>query len=270
MRIPIMAGQFYPAQKQKLEALIKEELKNTKNDFPEPKILILPHAGYSFCSDIIAAGFKQIQNKKINRVIMIGPSHRPFKGICFDENKIWATPIGKTKVENSIVEEIKSKIKSDDFLFEDRYHNYEHSLEILLPFLQIILNNFKIIPILIGNSNKENNNKLSHILKDYINKKTLIIISSDLSHYPAKKIAENEDKKTIKAIKTRNLNKFINRLEKPKNFATYACGSEPIKIAIRLSNLLNLKESHLIKYKNSGDITGNQSKVVGYSAISFN
>jgi len=73
MRLPIMAGQFYPAQKQKLKFLIKEELKSVKNNIPEPKILILPHAGYSFCGEVMAAGFKQVQNKNINRVIIIAP-----------------------------------------------------------------------------------------------------------------------------------------------------------------------------------------------------
>jgi len=270
MRLPIMAGQFYPAQKQKLKFLIKEELKSVKNNIPEPKILILPHAGYSFCGEVMAAGFKQVQNKNINRVIIIAPSHRAFNGICFDENKTWATPISRIKLENKVIENIKNEIKDDQFLFESRYHNYEHSIEVLLPFLEVILDDFKIIPILIGKSDPDKNKKLVSVLKQYINKNTLVIISSDLSHYPNKKIAQREDQKTIASIISGDLEKFNKRLKQPKRFATYACGSEAIKIALRLKKALNLKEGHFIKYQNSGDVSGGNSKVVGYGAISFN
>src|SRR6056297_3303170 len=98
MRLPIAAGKFYPADKNKLKNIIDKSLKEVDKVVENSKILILPHAGYRFCADVMAAGFKQVQDKEINKVILIGPSHQPFKGTCFYKNGDWKTPFGEVKI----------------------------------------------------------------------------------------------------------------------------------------------------------------------------
>ncbi len=267
MRLPIAAGKFYPANKTKLKNIIKEKLKRADRVVAKPKILILPHAGYRFCADVMAAGLKQAENKEINKIILIGPSHQPFEGICFYKNGNWKTPLGEVNIDLDYIKKIQ---KQSNFSFDSVIHKYEHSIEVLIPFLQVVFNKLKIIPVLIGDSSIKEKESLASLIKQNIDNNTLVIISSDLSHYPEKEIAEKEDKKTLDSI-TKGLEAFKERLkEEKKKVDTYACGKEAIEVALILKEKLDLNNSHIIKYHNSGDITKNSMRVVGYGAISFN
>lgn len=276
IRTEAVAGQFYPRDKKELENIIEGFLNNVNPPQTEGEIiaLILPHAGYQFSGQVAAFGFKKLINEDIDTVLLIGNSHyETFEGISVFADGFFQTPLGRIEIDRELAEAI---IKENEKIsFKESPHLKEHSLEVQLPFLQKILKNFKIVPILFGNSDPKDYQLLADaILKNIKGKNVLLIASSDLSHYPSYENAKIADKKTIEAILTgniENLEKTIFELEQQKvpNALTFACGLDAIKTVMQVAKELNAKEIKLLKYSNSGDITNDHFQVVGYSAIGF-
>lgn len=275
-REPAVAGQFYPEKKEDLERIIDEYLE--KADPPETEgeilALILPHAGYQFSGKVAAFGFKKLVGENIDTVILIGNSHYyQFDGISIFPEGFWETPLGKVKVDFDLAQEIKKE--SEKIFFDQNYHQKEHSLEVQIPFLQKVLKDFKILPILLGNKNPKDYQILAEaISKNIKEKNVLLIASSDLSHYPNYEDAKFVDQKVIDAIlngDVENFEKEILSLQKMKieNALTFACGQDSIKTVMLVAKKLGAKEIKLLKYANSGEVSGDLSKVVGYSAIGF-
>lgn len=251
IRSSFVAGQFYPADKNKLTNFIKEKLKKAKKkNFKEIKAIIVPHAGYIYSAEIAAVGFKQIENSKFKKIIFLGPSHNySFENAVFDSRDYWKTPLGKVKIK---------KIIGDKFLKENNnFHNKEHCLEVEIPFLQIILKDFEIIPILTGVINPES---LSGSIIKLLDEETLIIASSDLSHYYDYNTAVNIDRIALASIQNLDVSRTIEEVE--------ACGKIPILTLMYIAKKLNWK-CHLLEYKNSGDTSGNKNGVVGYASFLF-
>ena len=272
IRFPVFAGQFYPENKKELEEVIKNFLK--KAEVPEIKGeisgLILPHAGYIFSGQVAAYGYKAIAKKSFETVILIGDSHcERFDGVSVWEKGKWQTPLGEVEVDEELAEKILSQ--SQRFFVRDSAHLFEHSIEVQLPFLQMVLEKFKILPIIFGSEN-EDWEELAKTLSEIRKKKNILIIaSSDLSHYPSYELAIEVDKKTIEAILTLNPQKFsqtVKDLEKKfSNVDTFACAQDSIKTIIEA---LKDKKAILLKYQNSGDVfCSDKSQVVGYGAIGF-
>lgn len=275
IRQPVVAGMFYPGDKQMLSEQIDGFLKQADDIEIQGnlKILILPHAGYEYSGKTAAFGFKKLIGQNFKTVVLIGPSHGDwFSGSSVYQNGVWQTPLGNIHIDS----EFATKLISEDetIFFRKKSHDQEHSLEVMLPFLQKTLKNFKIVPIVMGQPSIENVKILAHSLEKYIDKKTLIIISSDLSHYPEYQTANDIDNKTIESILTGSLENFDQSMQKSMNqevqkLDTTACGAEPIKVGIILANKLGIKNIKLLNYTNSGDITDDHSRVVGYASISF-
>jgi len=272
IRYPIVAGKFYPEDKKDLEDMIDEFLMQAEVQEVEGKIfgILVPHAGYVFSGPVAAYSYKAIYNKNFKRVILIGDSHYEyFDGVSIWEKGKWITPLGEVEVDEDLAKEILDY--SRRFVIRDSAHLFEHSLEVQLPFLQKVLKDFKILPIIFGSEDKDwkiLGEAILKILKDDI----LIVASSDLSHYPSYDIANIVDKETIKGILTCNPEKFsekIKELEKNYNVDTFACAQDSIKTILEISKNLKAK-AKLLKYQNSGDTRyGDKFQVVGYSAIVF-
>jgi len=269
-RKPAVAGQFYPGNKKELSLLVDEYLNNVKLPKLDGNIraIIVPHAGYEYSGQVAAYAYKAIQRQDIKRVILIGNSHQEyFDGVSVWNSGYFRTPLGDIEIDDDFAKKLidfNSKI-----IFRESAHINEHSLEVQLPFLQKILKDFKIVPIILGNQN--NTDILINALKNLIDENTLIIASSDLSHYPNYKDAQFSDNKVIEAIltgKKENLRKIISDLEKQgiDNLQTCACGADAIEVIMELSEGL---KAMLLNYANSGDVTGNESQVVGYASIVF-
>ena len=273
LRLPAVAGQFYPGEKKELEKMIDEFLNLAKVPKIEGEIfgLILSHAGYVFSGPVSAYGFKAISGKDFKTVILIGDSHyERFEGVSIWEKGIWETPLGKNKVNEKLAKEILSHSKR--FFVRDSAHLFEHCLEVQLPFLQKVLKDFEILPIVFGSEN-EDWKDLARAILNSMKEKTLIIASSDLSHYPPYEIAKNADFQTIEGILTLDPEKFSKKIEElEKKFFgvdTFACAQDSIKTILEISKNLKAK-AKLLKYQNSGDtFFGEKSQVVGYSAIAF-
>ena len=252
VREPVVAGKFYPADKEKLENMVDYFLNNCKFEFyGKLRGIIVPHAGYAFSGQVAACGFKQI-SKEVKLVIILGPSHYvSFRGFYVPNYTHFKTPLGEVKISE------KAKLLRRERLSKNIDEKFEHSIEVEIPFLQKILGkDFEIIPIITGIIDAK---ELSEILAKYIDNQTLIVVSSDLSHYHSYEMARKLDKNCISSI----LNLSIEEIERCE-----ACGKIPILTISYLAKKFGW-EPELIMYRNSGDVTGNKERVVGYASIGF-
>ncbi|MCH8328923.1 MAG: AmmeMemoRadiSam system protein B [Nanoarchaeota archaeon] len=240
-----VAGAFYPASKEELESMLNEFLKNIPGiNIKEPKALIVPHAGYVYSGQVAAYAYSLLKNSKKQKIILLGPSHTAyFNDVAADVNDYWETPLGKVK------------IMQNNFPKLEEAHINEHCLEVQIPFLQKTLKDFEILPLVVGDINpKEISKKIIPLLDD----NTLLIISSDLSHFHDYDTAVSLDKNTIKAIQNLDCNKAETEAD--------ACGKIPILTVIDIAKKLKWK-CKLLNYKNSGDVIGDKTRVVGYASF---
>ena len=257
-RLPQFAGSFYPEDPQILEGMINDYLEKAtvEKNKSKPKALIVPHAGYIYSGPIAAYGYKAIHPFSYKTVILLGPSHNFYvEGFVASPFENWFTPLKETE---SLTLKDFSLLKNNNLIKESgEVHQLEHSLEVQLPFLQIVLKDFKIFPILVGEVDIL---KGAEILDYFLDKETLLIISSDLSHYLKYEEAIKQDKVTIDAILDLDLERFLEYGD--------ACGKVPIALLIALAKKHNLK-AKLLKASNSGETAGFKDQVVGYASIVF-
>lgn len=276
MREPAVAGQFYPADREELENQIDEFLSKASLEKTNGRILglMVPHAGYQFSGQVAAFGFAQLQNENIDTVILIGNSHHVyFEGAAVYPRGYFKTPLGETSIDEELAQKIIGGNKA--IQANTGPHEAEHSLEVQLPFLQRVLKNFKLVPILLGNRSGEEVQALAKTIGENIfGRNILVVASSDMSHYPPYKEAIFADKKVCQAIlsgQVENLEETISQLEKENilNAATFLCAKDAVEVLMFLMQDLGAKGIKLLKYANSGDSGGSKREVVGYSAIAF-
>ncbi|MDD4996127.1 MAG: AmmeMemoRadiSam system protein B [Patescibacteria group bacterium] len=274
IRQPVVAGSFYSADKDVLARqidgfLARAEKTKIEGDF---KMLILPHAGYDYSGQTAAYGFKELTDRNIKTVILIGPSHQDwFSGAAFTNYDFWQTPLGKVEIDKELRQKLIQENKN--IFIREQAHENEHCLEVILPFLQKTIRNYKILPIIIFQANDKFLSDLAQMLKKHLTDQDLIIVSSDLSHYPAYKDARQVDQKTIQGILTGSVSGFEKAIQENMtqglpNLDTCACGEEPIKVGLYLAEEMGWNGT-LLNYANSGDFSGDFSQVVGYAAIAF-
>jgi AmmeMemoRadiSam system protein B len=257
IRNPAVAGMFYPADSKELENTIRNFLANAKADQPVPKAIIAPHAGYVYSGQTAAKAYACLAQatNSIKSVILLGPSHRyPFRGIAVPQADYFVTPLGQVKIDHEIIAKISHQLQ---ITVSDEAHAQEHSLEVQLPFLQILLKNFSLVPLIVGMSDANQVAKVLELLWD--GKETMIVVSSDLSHYHEYKTAQQMDKQAAQAILDLNPNALKEE---------HACGRTPIKGLLHVAAEKKLKVS-LIDLCNSGDTAGPKNHVVGYGAFHF-
>lgn len=276
IRPAAVAGSFYPSDKYELSEMIDKFLAEatTSTASGTPRIIISPHAGYIYSGPIAAAAFKSAAGQTIERIIIVGRSHQAyFDNIAADKHDAWETPLGMSPVDLDFIDELSGDGIIND---KDSAHDKEHSLEVMLPFIQKTFGfQVKIVPLLFGNENPNTEVKLAEALSELMDDKTLVIISSDLSHYPTPENAKKLDKQTINAVLSNDADLFHSELKRIMNanqgqVETLACGETAIGMALNLSKKLGLVPT-LIKSANSGEIQPESSaNVVGYAAITFN
>jgi AmmeMemoRadiSam system protein B len=258
VRQPCVAGHFYPAEPQILQSTVDELLAKAKTlDVAVPKAIIAPHAGYIFSGPIAATIYKTLLPSKdtIKRVILLGPAHRVgFNGIASTRLHQFATPLGLIPVDT---DSIQSVLKLPGMSIYEHAYDMEHSLEVQLPFLQTVLSSFTLVPFVVGNADPQLvANLLEHL---WGGEETLIVISSDLSHYYDHATAQKLDSATSKAIVEL----------KPDDIAdNQACGRIPVKGLLLAAAKLHL-HAQVLDLRNSGDTIGPKDRVVGYGAYHF-
>ena len=268
IRPPAVAGMFYPSGKIKLEDDIRLMLSNSATDYKIENIfaLIAPHAGYKYSGTTAAYAYNLIKDKDINTVIILSPSHREyFPGISIYDGEAYETPLGIVPINKTVREKLTSGSK---LIFEGREgHKQEHAVEVQVPFLQIVLKSFSIVPVVIGDQGKMYLYELSDKLKDVVDDKTIIVVSTDLSHFYTKEEANELDSRVEQKVKLLDFEGLQRDLELN---TCEACGGGGIVAAMKTADLLNKKISLILKRSDSGDVTGDNSEVVGYlSAVIY-
>lgn len=278
VRQAAVAGQFYPSEPgaitDKIQSFLKLVVEKKIED--QIKAIIVPHAGYDFSGSVAAYAFKMLAGRKVNTVVLIGNSHKAyFDGAVIDDNDAWQTPLGQVAVDKELARKL---VEADSAIkFDDAPHQDDHNLEVELPFLQTVLElGFKIVPIEFGNKNDGSYKKLAQALKDNLGEDDLVVISTDLSHYPKYEDANEIDSATLAAIKTGDvaeLEKYVAEAENAgyANEQTVLCGIDAVKTAMELANLAGWDSIEILKYANSGDVPGigDKAQVVGYGAIAI-
>ena len=237
---------FYPADPGELCRMIEGFLSAAKPGL-HPKAIIAPHAGYIYSGPVAASVYKRIDPEKISRVVLIGPSHRvPLRGLAGSSASFWRTPLGDVPVE------CPAFVPANDAA-----HEQEHSLEVQVPFLQTVLGNFTLLPLVVGEASAE---EVADVLeKCWGGPETLVVISSDLSHYESYETAGAMDRAAADAILA---------LDERGLEYDNACGLVPICGLLHLAKKKKLR-AELVDLRNSGDTAGSRDQVVGYGAFAF-
>jgi MEMO1 family protein len=274
VRQPAVAGIFYPGDKEELkDAVLGMMAYSTPEQFDGRIIgIISPHAGYIYSGRIAAKAYKQIESKKYDNVIVIAPSHFEYFDGCSIYFGDYQTPLGIVSTNVEIAHSIVSQ--SPAVVNSSRGHVQEHSLEVQIPFLQMCLRDFKLIPVLMGNQDylmaKELSNAVYRGLSDsgFENQSTLIVGSSDLSHYYPAKIAKEMDDIVINDIEAFDERRLY---EGVQSKICEACGYGAMISAMLIAKALGATGSKVLSYGTSGEITQDYNSVVGYvSAILYN
>ena len=256
VRPTAVAGLFYPADPEQLAHDVQSMLAAAKPHNLSPKALIVPHAGYIYSGPIAATAYAALAPvaKRIRRVVLLGPTHRvAVRGLALSDAEAFDTPLGRIRLDEAAARSISHL---PQVIVSAHAHALEHSLEVQLPFLQSVLADFTLLPLAVGMATPE---EVAAVLEAlWGGAETLIVISSDLSHYLPYATAQRVDKDTVQAIL---------RLDQPIE-TDLACGGIPVSgllVAARRHRLT----PHLLDLRNSGDTAGSHDQVVGYAAIAF-
>lgn len=268
VRKSVIAGSWYPGN----PSILRKDIEHYFNSVSGLDIkgeivgLIAPHAGYLYSGQIAANAYALIRGQKYDAVIVVGPSHRyAFHGVSVFSQGGYETPLGIVPVHRDIAEKMKqtSKIVAD----VPQAHLQEHSVEIQLPFLQIALGEFSFLPLVMGDQNVETCRQLAETIYQVSRgKKILIVGSSDLSHFYNYNMAKKMDAVTLEYLEKGDAHGLCESLARGE---IEACGGGPMAVVMLAARLMNADKALLLKYANSGDVSGDKNSVVGYAAAVY-
>jgi AmmeMemoRadiSam system protein B len=271
IREPSVSGAFYPSNPDLLRADIEEYLKKASIHSPTGTIfgLVSPHAGYMYSGPTAAHGYKALSGAHYDSVIIVAPSHQSFfYGAAVQEKGGYRTPLGVAPIDEEFAERLIAK---GNLVHGDpKVHRGEHAVEVQIPFLQTVLNDFKIVPLIIGMSqDTDTAEQIGNLIWECIEdakKSYLIIGSSDLSHYYPYELAKELDTAAIDLIRSFDIGGLGRELARGKY---EACGAGSIITAMIVSQKQGATGARVFDYKNSGDVTGEMGNVVGYVSCAF-
>lgn len=260
IRLPAVAGTFYPAQPAVLRDSIDRWLAAARIEDESrtcPRAIVVPHAGYVYSGEVAATAYAQLQRHcgGIRRVVLLGPSHRvPLQGLGTSEAAFWRTPLGDVPLDTATAREL---VRLPQVQPRDDAHAGEHSLEVQLPFLQRVLGDFLLLPLVVGHATPR---EVAEVLDECTqDPHTLVVISTDLSHYLDYDTCQRVDRVTCEAIEALAGDLIGNE---------QACGSHPLRGLLLAAHRAHLSPVTL-RLCNSGDTAGDKRRVVGYGAWAF-
>lgn len=258
VRPAAVAGMFYPAEAEELSSQISRSLAVAEavleKGLPVPRAIIVPHAGYVYSGLTAAFAYQAVHGAPFRRVVLFGPAHRVgFRGMAVPQNETFRTPLGDIPVDQ---EAVRRALGHAQVQASDVAHAQEHSLEVQLPFLQSVLQHFESLPVCVGMVEPQAVAEVMELFLD--EKETLIVVSSDLSHFHDYQRANAIDAATVDTM----LN-ITGALEHDQ-----ACGATAINALLILADKYGLKP-RLLDYRNSGDTAGDKKCVVGYASMAW-
>ncbi len=262
IRKATVAGYFYPSNPQKLSDEIETLLSISNPEITLQNItgIISPHAGYIYSGRTAAFAYNLLRNKPIDKVIIISPSHREyFPGVSIYNGDGYETPLGIVEINRELADNI---VNGQKIIYKGiEGHTEEHAIEVQIPFLQKVLTEFKIVPIVMGDQSQLFIAALANRIHQVADETTLIVASSDLSHYYSKQEADKLDTVIENDINEFNFKKLQHDLDHKNG---EACGGGSIVAMMEAASLMNKKNAKVLNRSNSGDTTGDYSGVVGY------
>lgn len=262
-RRPAVAGYFYPASSGELASMVREYLKGGVKERKEVKAVVSPHAGYIYSGPVAGAVYGSIEAPDI--AIILGPNHTGLgEKAAIMSRGSWVTPLGEVKIAEELADAIKgrSKILEEDY----RAHANEHSLEVQVPFLQVLNPAVKIVPIVLFPLRREEIEDIAKAISEAVGEykgKILLVASTDMSHYVPQDVAASLDKTAIDRII--ELDGFgLIEVVKEKNISM--CGYIPTAVVIEAARLLGARKGQLVAYSTSGEVSGDPI-VVGYAGV---
>lgn len=260
LRRAAVAGTFYPGEEARLRADVRQRLaaatRRSKTDTPEPKAIIAPHAGYVYSGDIAAAAYARVASLRgrITRVVLVGPCHRvAVRGLALPGAERFETPLGPIAVDAGAVHSLRAL---PQIVESAAAHAQEHSLEVHLPFLQEALGEFTLVPLAVGDASPQ---EVAEVLDQlWGGAETLIVVSSDLSHYLPYQMAQRTDSGTVRDMLALD----------PRIDHQHACGATPVNGLLLVARNRGLTPQ-LLDLRNSGDTAGDRDRVVGYASLAF-
>lgn len=268
IRESVIAGSWYPGDAESLKKMLQGFL----DKVPEPassgqlSALISPHAGYVYSGQTAAYAYKLLEKNKFDTVVIIAPSHRArFAGVSVYDQGGFRTPMGVMLLDNELISELKSKDQSIRFIPEA--HSQEHSLEIQLPFIQYLMPDAKLVPLVMGDQGMPACQSLAKALAESVrDRSALIVASSDLSHFHKDKDAKKLDQVVQDKVKQFDADGLARSLASGE---CEACGGGPMVAAMLAAKLLGAGKTLILRYSNSGEVSGDYDRVVGYLAAAI-
>jgi AmmeMemoRadiSam system protein B len=261
VRPPAVAGLFYPGDPDVLEASVRAELAaavaaDDQAGHRAPHAVVAPHAGYVYSGPIAASAYFRVlpRRHEITRVVLLGPNHRvPLRGMALPSVDAMATPLGTVAIDAAVRTELSAR---PDVVVDDRPHADEHSLEVHLPFLQVVLEpGWTVVPLLVGQTSAE---QVADVLDElWGGPETLVVVSTDLSHYHDHDTARGLDAATAAAVVAGRWDEVV---------PDRACGAFPLR-GLMVEAGRRALDVELLDLRNSGDTAGDRSRVVGYGAF---
>lgn len=279
MRKPVVANAFYAGSKDGLRRQIEGCFMHALGPGALPEMdklgerhilgLVSPHAGFKYSGPVAAHGFFKLASEdKPEVVVILGPSHRGMGAeVSLSRQDKWQTPLGQLELDSEAGERIVAAAQRAEW--DDLAHDWEHSIEVQLPFLQYIYQSgFRIVPIAMLRQSfgvsRDLGEAIATVLKD---KSVIIIASSDFTHYEPQSVASRKDHLALEAI----LNLDAKRLKEVVDEHDISmCGVGPVMSMLTACKILGAGHGHLLSYATSGDITGDRSQVVGYASVTIN
>jgi AmmeMemoRadiSam system protein B len=256
IRPPAVAGLFYAEEPQRLAIDVADLLGAAPHTELRAKALVVPHAGYIYSGPVAASAYRLLQNQAsvLRRVILLGPTHRmAVHGLAVPTVASFSTPLGVVALDREAIAQVCAL---PQVVQSDGPHAMEHALEVQLPFLQAVLGDFQLVPLAVGDASAE---EVAEVLEQlWGGEDTVILVSTDLSHYHTYDEARRIDRATVD-----NILSFGGTLDYDQ-----ACGATPLNGLLRVARRKGLKP-HLLDLRNSGDTAGDKDRVVGYAAIAF-
>ncbi|MBF0137003.1 MAG: AmmeMemoRadiSam system protein B [Magnetococcales bacterium] len=259
IRTPAVAGTFYPGQTRELRATIQQLLQVAKSVADPPCAMVAPHAGYTYSGYTMACAYRSLprvpnETTPGRRVVLVGPSHRVhLEGISVGPYHAFQTPLGMVEVDMETVERLATVT---DVSRSMAPHSLEHSLEVHLPFLQMVVGNFRLVPIVYGEITPE---RLAHLIQFCLEPDDLLVVSSDLSHFHSYEEAILLDEESHRAVL---------HLDSKAMGECEACGNIGMRAILDVAQQRSWRVA-LADYRNSGDTSGDKSRVVGYASYLF-
>jgi len=272
IRESVIAGTWYPADPERLRQTVDEWLAKAERIEPPGELLALvaPHAGYIYSGQIAACAFKQItalpEGARFDRVVVIAPSHYPYGGqLLVTDKSYYETPLGLVEVDKALLDRVLAEAAT--LRVKRLSHDQEHSLEIQLPFLQRVLPSFRLVPIVMEDQTLPACRVLAESLRRVLGEqRALLVASTDLSHYHNYSTAQALDRVVLNDIERLDPEGLARNVAEGRG---EACGAGPVVAVLLAAKGLGAKHAKVIAYANSGDVTGDRWRVVGYGAAAI-